>query len=29
MAKIKQALLTALSIRRKDIAYRWYYYNHI
>jgi hypothetical protein len=29
MAKIKRALLTALSIRRRDIAYRWYYYNHI
>jgi hypothetical protein len=29
MAKIKQAFLAALSIRRRDIVYRWYYYNHI
>jgi uncharacterized protein YcfL len=29
MAKIKQAVLTALSIRRRDIQYRWYWYNHI
>lgn len=29
MAKIKQAFLAALSIRRRDINYHWYYYNHI
>lgn len=29
MAKIKHAILAALSIRRRDIQYRWYYYNHI
>ena len=29
MAKITRALMTALSIRRRDNVYRWYYYNHI
>jgi hypothetical protein len=29
MAKIKRAVLAALSIRRRDIQYRWYFYNHI
>jgi hypothetical protein len=29
MAKITRALMTALSIRRRDYVYRWYWYNHI
>lgn len=29
MAKIAQAVLAALSIRRKDTIYRWYYYHHM
>jgi len=29
MAKVVRAALAALSIRRKDNVYHWYYYNHI
>ncbi len=29
MAKIAQTVMTALSIRRKDAVYRWYWYHHI
>ncbi len=29
MAKIAQAVMTALSIRRRDSIYRWYYYHHV
>lgn len=31
MAKIAQALMTALSVRQRKIGfpYRWYYYRHV
>lgn len=29
MAKIARAVMAALSIRRKDRLYRWYYYHHM
>ena len=29
MAKLTRALMTALSIRRRDAAYRWYWYSHM
>lgn len=29
MAKFAQAVMTALSIRRREINYRWYWYHHI
>lgn len=29
LAKIKRAVMTALSIRRRDSHYRWYLYHHI
>jgi hypothetical protein len=29
VAKIMQATLVALNLRRKDKTYRWYYYHHI
>lgn len=29
MAKIARAMMAALSIRKRDNHYRWYWYNHI
>lgn len=29
MAKIARAVMAALSIRRKDERYRWYWYHHM
>lgn len=29
MAKIARAVMAALSIRRKDRIYRWYWYHHM
>jgi len=29
MAKIVRAVRAALSIRKKDYVYRWYWYHHI
>jgi hypothetical protein len=29
MAKIARAVMAALSIRRKDYIYRWYWYHNI
>lgn len=29
MAKIARALMTALSIRKKDRLYQWYYYSQM
>lgn len=29
MAKLTRAVMTALSIRRRDHHYRWYLYHHI
>jgi hypothetical protein len=29
MTKIARAVMAAFSIRRKDLAYRWYWYHNI
>jgi hypothetical protein len=29
MAKVARAVLAALSIRRKEVTYRWYWYHNI
>lgn len=29
MAKIARAVMSALSIRKKDRGYRWYWYHHM